>query len=111
MSKFSRTFRDIQAGSRNFYVVDAKDAIVGRLASKISPILQGKHKPVYDMQKHDAGDYVIVVSRCFFLLLRGIDGWEYYSRRKGGGFVPPLMFLSSALQSSVDDSFSFWLLM
>lgn len=62
MSRFTRNFKDLQAGFRQFYVIDAKDAVVGRLASQIAPILQGKNKPIYDMQKHDCGDFVIVIN-------------------------------------------------
>lgn len=46
---------------RNWYVIDAKDKVLGRLASKIARILLGKHKPIFS--RHiDVGDYVIVVN-------------------------------------------------
>lgn len=46
---------------RSWYVVDANQEIVGRLASRIAHILRGKHKPTYTPHV-DTGDYVIVVN-------------------------------------------------
>ena len=46
---------------REWYVVDAKGQTLGRLASKIAPILKGKHKPTYTPHL-DCGDYVVVVN-------------------------------------------------
>jgi len=42
-------------------LVDAHDAILGRMAAKIAPILMGKTKPTYTPNV-DTGDYVIVVN-------------------------------------------------
>jgi large subunit ribosomal protein L13 len=39
--------------------VDAKDQILGRLATRIALILQGKHKPIFSPAA-DCGDYVVV---------------------------------------------------
>ncbi len=44
-----------------WYVVDAKDQVLGRLASSIATILRGKHKPTYSPHL-DVGDFVIVVN-------------------------------------------------
>ncbi|RPI57463.1 MAG: 50S ribosomal protein L13 [Chloroflexi bacterium] len=46
---------------RNWYVVDAEGQTLGRLASKIAPILRGKHKPIYTPHL-DTGDFVIVIN-------------------------------------------------
>ncbi|MCX7750547.1 MAG: 50S ribosomal protein L13 [Candidatus Bipolaricaulota bacterium] len=46
---------------RDWYVVDATDQPLGRLASKLALILQGKHKPVYT-PFFDVGDYVVVIN-------------------------------------------------
>jgi len=46
---------------RRWFVVDAQGETLGRLASKIAPILRGKHKPTYTPHL-DCGDYVIVVN-------------------------------------------------
>lgn len=45
----------------NWYVVDATDKVLGRLASQIAKYLRGKHKPEYTPHT-DAGDYVVVVN-------------------------------------------------
>ena len=42
-------------------LVDAKGVVLGRLASQISKLLQGKDKPVYDPSK-DLGDVVVVIN-------------------------------------------------
>lgn len=46
---------------RKWYVVDATDMTLGRLASEVAKILRGKHKPVFTPHL-DTGDYVIVVN-------------------------------------------------
>ena len=46
---------------RKWYVVDATGIPLGRLASKLAIILQGKHKPNYTPH-FDVGDYVIVIN-------------------------------------------------
>ena len=45
----------------DWYVVDATDKILGRLASKIAMIVQGKNKPTYTAHV-DTGDFVIVLN-------------------------------------------------
>ena len=47
--------------SRKWYVIDATDVVLGRLASKTAHILRGKHKPTYTPHI-DCGDYVIIVN-------------------------------------------------
>jgi large subunit ribosomal protein L13 len=44
-----------------WYVVDAENAVVGRLASRIASVLRGKHKPTYTPHV-DTGDFVVVVN-------------------------------------------------
>lgn len=46
---------------RNWYVVDAADQRLGRLASEIARVLRGKNKPIYTPSM-DTGDFVIVVN-------------------------------------------------
>lgn len=46
---------------KKWYIVDAKDKILGRLASKTAAILRGKHKPVFSPHI-DTGDGVIVIN-------------------------------------------------
>ena len=44
-----------------WYVIDATEAVVGRLAAQIAPILMGKHRPTYTPYI-DTGDYVVVTN-------------------------------------------------
>lgn len=46
---------------KRWYVVDAKDQVLGRLASKIAHVIIGKHKAVFTPNM-DNGDFVIVVN-------------------------------------------------
>ena len=46
---------------RKWYVVDAADYTLGRLASQVAAVLRGKNKPTYTPHI-DTGDYVIVVN-------------------------------------------------
>ena len=46
---------------RDWYVVDAEGQTLGRLASRIAPIIRGKHKPIYTPHL-DCGDFVIVIN-------------------------------------------------
>jgi large subunit ribosomal protein L13 len=46
---------------RDWYLIDAKDKILGRMASRIAMILQGKTKPIYTPHV-DTGDFVIVTN-------------------------------------------------
>ena len=47
--------------NRTWYVIDAKDIPLGRVASKAAVILRGKHKVTYTPHV-DCGDYVIIVN-------------------------------------------------
>jgi large subunit ribosomal protein L13 len=47
--------------SKQWYIIDADNMVVGRLAAQIAPILMGKHRPTYTPHI-DTGDYVIVTN-------------------------------------------------
>lgn len=47
--------------NRDWYVINADGVPLGRLASQIATILQGKHKPIYTPHV-DTGDYVVVIN-------------------------------------------------
>lgn len=53
----------VKAGEieRNWYVVDARGKVLGRLATEIARILRGKHKPIYSPHL-DTGDFVVVIN-------------------------------------------------
>ena len=46
---------------RKWYVIDAEDKILGRLATEVANILRGKNKPIYTPHV-DTGDFVIVIN-------------------------------------------------
>jgi len=46
---------------REWYVIDARGKILGRMATEIAKVLRGKHKPIFTPNL-DAGDFVIVVN-------------------------------------------------
>lgn len=46
---------------KKWYVVDATDMTLGRLASEVANVLRGKNKPIYTPTV-DTGDYVIVIN-------------------------------------------------
>jgi large subunit ribosomal protein L13 len=45
----------------HWFVVDATDQVLGRLATRVATVLRGKHKPIFTPHV-DTGDYVIVVN-------------------------------------------------
>ncbi|MBQ1951983.1 MAG: 50S ribosomal protein L13 [Alistipes sp.] len=47
--------------TKEWYVIDATNEVLGRLASQIAKILRGKNKPCYTPHA-DCGDYVIVIN-------------------------------------------------
>ena len=46
---------------RNWYVIDATDIVLGRLATKAASMLRGKHKATYTPHI-DCGDYIIITN-------------------------------------------------
>jgi large subunit ribosomal protein L13 len=58
-----RATRSVKAEDveRKWYLVDAQDAVLGRLATRVATILRGKHRPTFTPHV-DTGEYVIVVN-------------------------------------------------
>ena len=46
---------------RGWFVVDATDLVLGRMATRIASVLRGKHRPIYTPHV-DTGEYVVVVN-------------------------------------------------
>jgi large subunit ribosomal protein L13 len=70
----------------DWYVVDATDQVLGRLAAKIAMIVQGKNKPTY-APNVDTGDFVVVLNAEKIRVTgKKADVLEYdtYSRYPGG---------------------------
>lgn len=64
---------------RKWYIVDAQDVVLGRLATRVASVLRGKHKPTYTPHV-DTGDYVIVINAGKVALTgKKLDQKKYYS--------------------------------
>lgn len=46
---------------REWFVIDAKDKVLGRVASEVARRLRGKHKPEYTPHV-DTGDYIVIIN-------------------------------------------------
>jgi len=71
---------------RAWYIIDAKDQVLGRVASRIATVLRGKHKPTWAPHV-DSGDFVIVLNADKVVLTgRKLDQKHYhqYSGYPGG---------------------------
>lgn len=83
---FQATPKDAEA-NREWWVVDATDKPLGRLASQVATVLRGKHKPTFTTHE-DAGDFVIVVNAGKVKLTGNKLDQKQYSHHSGipGGF-------------------------
>jgi large subunit ribosomal protein L13 len=72
---------------RRWYVVDATDQTLGRLASRVAHVLEGKHKPSYTPNL-DSGDHVIVLNASRIAVTRDKRESKLYIRHSGhpGGY-------------------------
>ena len=70
---------------RKWYVIDANDVVLGRLATKAADLLRGKHKPTFTPHI-DCGDYVIITN-CEKVKLTGdkLNKKKYYSHSRYAG--------------------------
>ena len=48
---------------QQWYIIDAKDKCLGRLATEVSNLLRGKNKTMFTPAQ-DVGDYIIIVNAC-----------------------------------------------
>ncbi len=67
---------------RRWYVVDATDETLGRLATRIARVLEGKHKPTY-APHIDTGDHVIVLNAARITVSRDKLTSKVYARHSG----------------------------
>lgn len=70
------------AASRAWWVVDATDKPLGRLASEIAKVLMGKHKPTF-VRHMDVGDFVVVVNAGKIKLTGRKLEQKFYYRHSG----------------------------
>ncbi len=67
---------------RHWHVLDADNAVLGRLASKAAMLLMGKHKPTY-APFIDTGDHVVVINAAKVRLTGRKDEQKMYRRHSG----------------------------
>ena len=58
MKTYSAKPKDIK---KNWYLIDAEDQVLGRLATRVADILRGKNKPIYTPHI-DTGDFLIIIN-------------------------------------------------
>ncbi len=68
--------------AREWFVVDAADLVVGRVATEVARILRGKHKPIFTPNL-DCGDHVIVVNAAKAVLSASKADSKVYYRHSG----------------------------
>lgn len=75
MNTYMAKAEDVQ---RKWYVVDAQNVVLGRLATQVATVLRGKHKPTFTPHV-DTGDYVIIINADKALLTgKKLDQKMYY---------------------------------
>ena len=67
---------------QDWFVLDAQDAVLGRLASKAAGLLMGKHKPLYTPFL-DLGDHVVVINAAKVRLTGRKEEQKVYRRHSG----------------------------
>ena len=67
---------------KKWYLIDAKEKVLGRLASEIASILRGKNKPIFTPHM-DAGDYVVVINADKVILTGGKMEKKMYYHHSG----------------------------
>jgi len=74
--------------TRAWHVIDASDAVLGRIASRAAMLLMGKHKPIY-VPSLDTGDHVVIINAAKVKLTGGKEGQKLYRRHTGypGGLI------------------------
>jgi large subunit ribosomal protein L13 len=77
---------------RDWLLVDATDATLGRLASRIAAVLRGKHKPIFTPHV-DTGDVVVVINAEKIKVTGGKESKKtYYSHTEYPGGIKSITF-------------------
>jgi large subunit ribosomal protein L13 len=82
----------VNVDQRKWHVIDAKGAVLGRLAAQVADVLRGKDKPVYTPHL-DAGDFVVVINAEKIVLTGKKESqktYMSYSGWKGGERYRPV---------------------
>jgi len=67
---------------RDWYVVDATDKVLGRLATELARRLRGKHKPEFTPHV-DTGDYIVVINAGKIQVTGGKEDKKFYHSYSG----------------------------
>ena len=67
---------------RKWYVIDAANKPLGRVATEVARLLKGKHKPTYSTHM-DCGDFVIVINSDKIILTGNKLNDKYYRHHSG----------------------------
>lgn len=67
---------------RKWYIIDAADKSLGRVATEVAKLLRGKHKPTYSTHL-DCGDFVIVINSDKIVLTGNKLNDKYYRHHSG----------------------------
>ena len=67
---------------RRWYVIDASDKVLGRVASEAAALLRGKHKPIFAPHM-DTGDHVIIVNADKVVVTGGKEMKKFAYRHSG----------------------------
>jgi len=78
MTKFIRT----EDADRKWYLVDAKDQVLGRLATEVARVIRGKHKAVFTPNM-DTGDFVVVINADKIKVTGKRESMKTYVRHSG----------------------------
>ncbi len=68
--------------TRQWFVIDASDVVLGRLASQTAKLLRGKHKPIFAPHV-DTGDFVIIINASKVALTGSKRDQKMYTRHSG----------------------------
>ncbi len=84
----STTFPSAGQIERRWYLLDADNAVLGRIATKAATLLMGKHKPGYTPFL-DTGDHVVVINAAKVRLTGRKEDQKIYRRHSGypGGLI------------------------
>ncbi len=78
----STQFPSAKSVERVWHVIDAKNQVLGRVATRAATLLMGKHKPVYTPFL-DTGDHVIVINAAKVRLTGQKEDQKLYRRHTG----------------------------
>ena len=79
MKTFSAKPHEVE---RKWYVIDAKDKVLGQVAVEAARLLRGKHKPTFTTHI-DTGDFVIVINADQVVLTGAKENAKIYTRFSG----------------------------